>query len=254
MLVAERYEKIVELINKKGSMRVTELSTLCQVTEETIRRDLDKLEEAGRLRRSHGGAVSVRYQLPEEPYFEREVKNVDEKRKIAKEAVKYVEPGDRIILDASSTAWYVASILPDVPLTILTNSIKVAMVLASKEKIEVVSTGGILAPKSLSYVGPLAESALEQYHVNKAFLSCKGIHVERGITEQNEMQAQLKQKMISMADHVFLLVDHSKLGFREFAQAAQCDQINTIITDYNANPSFVMQMRKQHNLEVIIAK
>src|SRR5262245_21029104 len=98
MLVAERYEKIVGLVNERGSIRVTELSELCQVTEETIRRDLDRLEQAGRLRRSHGGAVSVKDQpqQPEIPYAEREITHAEEKRRIAQEAVKLIKPKDRI--------------------------------------------------------------------------------------------------------------------------------------------------------------
>src|SRR5690606_12884543 len=138
MLVAERYDYIVQLVNSRGSIRVTELSELCQVTEETIRRDLDRLEEAGQLRRSQGGAVSVKGELqPETPYFEREITFADEKKRIAQEAIKLIEPKERIILDASSSAWYMAASMPDIPLTVLTNSIKVALELANKEKIEV---------------------------------------------------------------------------------------------------------------------
>ncbi|MCR2806477.1 DeoR/GlpR family DNA-binding transcription regulator [Paenibacillus soyae] len=231
MLVAERYDKIVGLVNERGSIRVTELSELCGVTEETIRRDLDRLEQAGRLRRSHGGAVSVRDGQPETPYFEREVAHADEKRRIAEEAVKLIEPKQRILLDASSTAWYMAANMPDIPLTVLTNSIKVAVELSSKERIEVISTGGILAARSLSYVGPLAERSLDAYHVDKAFLSCKGVHLERGASESNELQARIKQRMTGMADQVILLADSSKFGVQAFTHVADLNQIHVIITD-----------------------
>ncbi|TMV43808.1 DeoR/GlpR transcriptional regulator [Paenibacillus mesophilus] len=231
MLVAERYEKIVQLVSERGSIRVSELSELCDVTEETIRRDLDRLEQAGRLRRSHGGAVSVKEQQPEIPYFEREVTHAEEKRRIAQEAVKLISPKERILLDASTTAWYVAANLPDIPLTVLTNSIKVATELAGKEKIEVISTGGILASRSLSFVGPLAERSLDAYHVDKVFLSCKGVHLERGISESNELQARLKQKMIGMADRVILLADSSKFGVQAFTQVAALQQVDTIVSD-----------------------
>lgn len=233
MLVAERYEKIVGLVNERGSIRVTELSELCQVTEETIRRDLDRLEQAGRLRRSHGGAVSVKDQpqQPEIPYAEREITHAEEKRRIAQEAVSQIKPKDRILLDASTTAWYMASYLPDFPLTVLTNSIKVATELSSKEKIEVISTGGLLAQRSLSFVGPLAERSLDMYHVDKVFFSCKGVHLDRGISESNELQARIKQKMIGMADSVILLADASKFGIQAFTHVAELGEIDTIITD-----------------------
>ncbi|MEI7026087.1 DeoR/GlpR family DNA-binding transcription regulator [Paenibacillus sp. y28] len=244
MLVAERYEKIVQLVNERGSIRVSELSEICEVTEETIRRDLDKLEQAGRLRRSHGGAVSVKeHQNPEVPFFEREVTNMEQKRRIAREAVNHIFPRDKIILDASTTAWYMASMIPDIPLTVLTNSIKVALELSSKEKVEVISTGGILAPRSLSYVGPLAERALELYHVNKAFISCKGIHLQRGISESNELQARVKQQMIGLADEAYMLADYSKFGVSAFAHVARLSRISTVVTDSEAPQDQIEQLR-----------
>ncbi|PZD96307.1 DeoR/GlpR transcriptional regulator [Paenibacillus sambharensis] len=245
MLVAERYELIVQLVNDRGSIRVSELSELCQVTEETIRRDLDRLEQAGKLRRSHGGAVSVKDQQPEIPYFEREITHAEEKRRIAEEAIRQIEPRERILLDASSTAWYMASIMPDLPLTVLTNSIKVAMELSGKEKIEVISTGGILAQRSLSFIGPLAERSLDAYHVDKAFLSCKGVHLERGVSESNELQARVKQKMFGMADKVFLLADSSKFGVQAFTHVADLSQVNTVITDNGADEEACSLLRKR---------
>ncbi|PYI51824.1 DeoR/GlpR family DNA-binding transcription regulator [Paenibacillus flagellatus] len=246
MLVAERYEKIVQLVNERGSIRVSELSELCGVTEETIRRDLDRLESAGRLRRSHGGAVSVKDGQPSEtPYFEREVTRAEEKKRIAEEAVRRIEPRDRIVLDASSTAWYMAAILPDIPLTVLTNSIKVATELAGKEKIEVISTGGILAARSLSYVGPLAERSLDAYHVDKAFLSCKGVHLERGISESNELQGRVKQKMIGIADRVYLLADSSKFGVQSFAHVASLDEAGAIVTDRQLDGETIRRLEER---------
>ncbi|WP_141506202.1 DeoR/GlpR family DNA-binding transcription regulator [Paenibacillus luteus] len=245
MLVHERYDKIVQLVNERGSIRVTELSDLCLVTEETIRRDLDRLEQAGRLRRSHGGAVSVKDQQPEIPYFEREITHAEEKRRIAEAAVKLIQPKDRILLDASSTAWYMAASMPDIPLTVLTNSIKVAMELSSKEKIEVISTGGILASRSLSYVGPLAERSLDAYHVDKAFFSCKGVHLERGISESNELQARIKHKMVGMADQVILLADSSKFGVQAFTHVADLSAVDTIITDGQLSAELRTQLQER---------
>lgn len=246
MLVAERYEKIVGLVNERGSIRVTELSELCQVTEETIRRDLDRLEQAGRLRRSHGGAVSVKdAHHAEIPYTEREITHAEEKKRIATEAVKRILPKERILLDASSTAWYMAANVPDLPLTVLTNSIKVATELSSKEKIEVISTGGILAQRSLSFVGPLAERSLDAYHVDKVFLSCKGVHLDRGISESNELQARIKERMIGMADEVILLADSSKFGTRAFTHVADLDQVDVIITDRGIDKATLERLQER---------
>ncbi|WP_458462966.1 DeoR/GlpR family DNA-binding transcription regulator [Paenibacillus sp.] len=249
MLVAERYEKIVEWVDTQGSMRVTELSERCGVTEETIRRDLDKLEQAGRLRRSHGGAVSVKYKeelQSEIPYPERAVAHAEEKRRIASEAVKMVESGDRIALDASTTAWYMAAGLPNIPLTVLTNSIKVAAELSNKEQIRVIATGGQLASKSLSFVGPLAERSLDAYHVDKVFLSCKGVHLTKGISESNELQALVKQKMIQIADEVILLADSSKFNIQAFTRVAEMGSVAKVITDQGVDEEQVSALVEQN--------
>ena len=246
MLIADRYERIVELVNERGSIRVSELSGLCEVTEETIRRDLDRLERAGRLLRSHGGAVSLRERQPETPYAEREVMNAGEKQRIAREAVMLIKPGDRIVLDASTTAWYIASHLPDMPLTVITNSMKVASELSSKERIEVISTGGQLSRRSMSFVGHLAERSLELYHVDKLFLSCKGFHFQHGISESNELQAMVKRKMISIADQVILIADSSKFGLQAFTHVAAASELNVIVTDFSPDAEQLEQLGRLH--------
>ncbi|MCF6411388.1 DeoR/GlpR family DNA-binding transcription regulator [Pseudalkalibacillus salsuginis] len=252
MLVAERHSKIVQIVNEKKSVRVAELSRIFSVTEETIRRDLERLEKEHKLSRSHGGAVSLTNgsDTPETPYFEREIMNVKEKKEIAEEAVKQVEEGDKIILDASSTAWYMAKRLPDIQLTVLTNSIKVALELSGKKQITVFSTGGIMLPRSLSYVGPLAESSFDNYHVNKAFLSCKGFHFTKGLSESNEQQARIKKKMMDIADSVYMMIDHTKFGVQAFTNIGKVDSVDHILTDSNVDQETITRL-KQHNLNVI---
>lgn len=250
MLLAERLNYIVQLVNERGSIRVTELSELCNVTEETIRRDLDRLETEGKLMRSHGGAVSTKEPQTETPYFVRETTNAEQKRSIARQAIQYINERDTIILDASSTAWYMAQIMPDFPLTVLTNSIKVAMELSTKEKVQVISTGGLLTPRSLSYVGPLAERSLNMYHVDKAFISCKGVHNQRGISESNEQQALIKHKMISISDQVYILADYSKFGVQAFTHVAPISDIDCIITDDQTDRAAIVELREL-NVEVI---
>lgn len=254
MLVAERYEKIVALVNERGSIRVSELSELYQVTEETIRRDLDKLERGGRLRRSHGGAVSIKdgqHQHAEIPYAEREITHAEEKRRIAQEAIKRIAPGERILLDASTTAWYMAGNVPDMKLTVLTNSIKVATELSGKDKIEIIATGGIVAQRSLSFVGPLAERSLDAYYVDKVFLSCKGVHLERGISESNELQARVKEKMIGRAEQIILLADSSKFGVRAFAHVADLDRVDIIVTDRRI-PKETVDLLEARGIQVVL--
>ncbi|MCG7382369.1 DeoR/GlpR family DNA-binding transcription regulator [Paenibacillus sp. ACRRY] len=250
MLAAERYDRIVEMVNESGSMRVSELSDRCRVTEETIRRDLDRLEQAGRLKRSHGGAVSIKDDQPEIPYRVRETTHAEEKKRIAQAALAMIRPGDRILLDASTTAGYMAANMPDIPLTVLTNSIQVATELSSKDKIEVISTGGQLAQRSLSFVGPLAERSLETYHVDKLFLSCKGVHLDGGgISESNELQARLKQKMVGISDQVILLADASKFGVRAFARVTGLNAVHAVILNEQLDNN-LMKRLKDYDIQI----
>jgi DeoR/GlpR family transcriptional regulator of sugar metabolism len=252
VLLAERQRKIVDLVNERSSVRVTELSKIFAVTEETIRRDLEKLEKENLLMRSHGGAVSIEKDQSETSYLEREITNAAEKKSIAVEAIRSIEPGDQIVLDASTTAWYVAKELPDMPLTVLTNSIKVAIELSKKEQVKVISTGGILLSKSLSYVGPLAERSLSMYHVNKAFISCKGVHLEKGLSDFNESQALLKKQMVEIADETILMVDFSKFGTRAFSHIGSLSTINCIITDSNIDEQTRKQLEEK-SIKITIA-
>ncbi|MFS0781256.1 DeoR/GlpR family DNA-binding transcription regulator [Bacillus sp. 1P06AnD] len=253
MLVAERQRKIVELVNQRLSIRVTELSNIFSVTEETIRRDLEKLEKENLLTRSHGGAVSIEQEEKEISYREREITNAAEKKSIAIEAIRLIEPGDQIILDASTTAWYMAKQLPDMPLTVLTNSINVAIELSKKEHVKVISTGGTLLAQSMSYVGPLAERSLTMYHVNKAFLSCKGVHVEKGLSDFNESQALLKKQMMEIADETILMVDSSKMGVRSFSHIAFLVDIDKVITDSEMDEALLKQIEEM-DISVVVAE
>ncbi|GGH77289.1 DeoR/GlpR family transcriptional regulator of sugar metabolism [Pullulanibacillus pueri] len=249
MLVAERQRKIVELVNERQSIRVTELSQIFSVTEETIRRDLEKLEKENLLHRSHGGAVSIDKDQTEVSYLEREVLHSKEKRAIALEATRLIDRGDLIILDASTTAWYMAKEIPDMPLTVITNSIKVCIELSKKEQVKVICTGGMLLSQSLSYVGHLAERSLQHYHVNKAFISCKGAHLQGGLSESNEWQALLKKQMMNIAEQTILMVDSSKFATQTFVHVAHMEDVDQVITDSHISEDYQLSLR-DHNISL----
>lgn len=235
MLVAERQEKIVNTVVEKGSIRVAELSKMFGFTEETIRRDLEKLERDGKLMRSHGGAVAIQESQSELPYSERETLYVKEKERIASIALSFVEENDTILLDASSTAWFLAKKLPDIPLTVITNSVRALMELAPKKNINVICTGGNLSQTSLSFVGPLTIQSLGNYHADKAFISCKGLDANWGISDANDMQAMVKKKMLEIADKNYLLIDHSKIGKKATSNVDNLSRIHCVISDDQAD-------------------
>lgn len=253
MLVVERHQKIIELLEENRIVKVNALSKMFSVTEETIRRDLEKLEKEGYLIRSHGGAVlNDKNRNQEVPFAEREITNIAAKKKIARMAVRYVNESDSIILDASSTAWYMARILPNMPLTVVTNSLKVALTLSEKEQITVICTGGTLLNKSISYVGPLTNQALDHYYVNKAFISCKGMDIEEGFTESNEQQSLVKRKMLERSKQSFLMLDDSKIGIQAFSKVAYLQAADYLLINQPLDGSYQRKIEEQHDKIQII--
>ena len=231
MLAADRQREIGTMVMREGSVRVDNLAGSFSVARETIRRDLAKLEEAGRVKRSHGGAVRVASNDYSSTFSERRIINIEEKRAIASEAIRFVEEGDSIILDASTTTWQMAKLLPDIPLTVLTNSIKVIVELVRCKNIHVIGTGGEFSGSYLAFVGSRAEQAIMGYHVNKVFMSCSGCDLEYGLSDTNELQAELKRKMIQAAGSSYLLVDHSKIGVRNLINITKVDSFDHMIID-----------------------
>lgn len=253
MLAAERRSKICELLEENEAVRVTELSLLFSVTEETVRRDLEKLERENKVIRQHGGAVKFKTNDSEVHFTEREILYVNEKKIIAKQAATLVNSGDTIMLDASTTSWYLANSLPNIPIIVITNSIQVINELINKDKIEVISTGGRYSAKSHSFVGPLSERSIMNYHVNKAFISCTGAHIINGVSDSSELQAILKSLMIANSDEVILMMDSSKSNKPAFTHVTAIDQIDYLVTDVNIDSKFKIQA-EELGVSVILAK
>jgi len=147
-------------------------------------------------------------------------------------------------LDASSTACELAQVIPDIPLTIITNSMVVINSLINHQRMRIVSTGGIFDTLSLSFVGALAVKALERFNINKAFLSCKGVDFVRGLSVVDEIHARVKQRMVELSESVYLLVDHTKLNMKSMEFFASLDEIDVVVTDGAANPEHVQALAR----------
>lgn len=236
MFAEERQQEIMKLLFESGAIKVNQVSKLFGVTEETIRRDLEKLETDNKLKRTHGGAIAVDQQNDDDiPFNKRKVLMAKEKRSIANEAVKLIEEQDVIFLDAGSTALYLAKALPNISIKVLTNSLLVAFELNKKNKIQITVTGGNLTQHSLSLVGPATIRSMQNYHVNKMFFSCKGFDQEWGISDSNEQQAAVKRAVIEMSEKVILLADHSKMNKRSFINIESLDAVDIIIVDHKVS-------------------
>jgi DeoR/GlpR family transcriptional regulator of sugar metabolism len=234
VLAAERRSAILERIDDDGAARVTELARRFQVTEETIRRDLEKLDQEGRVRRTHGGAVPLEAIRHDHNFDNRRNVNLMAKQKLARAAVHHIHEGDVIALDASSTVAAMLPLLPDVPLTIVTHSLIVVNSLLNRPHIRVVCTGGILDAPSMSFTGSRAESTLERFRIGKLFFSCKGIDLERGLSVPEDDQARIKRRMVELAECSYLLVDRSKIGVRSTFFFAEPGQVDHLVTDAGA--------------------
>lgn len=226
MLALERHRRLLDLLNEQGGVRTADAARTLGVTEETVRRDFEKLEAEGALLRSHGGAVKLETLRREFPATERAEQNAAEKLQIAKAAVARIKPGQTILFDASTTALQVAKLLPDQPLTVLTNALQTALALAEKTSVHVTVLGGTLMSNSQSCTGWPAEQMLDLFRIDTAYISCRGLDAERGPSEATEEQARLKRQIVARAEEVCLLADSSKAGMSSsyfFAKTADID-------------------------------
>ena len=232
MLAAERRNIILERIQEEKKVIVSELSREYEVSEETIRRDLDKLEEGGHIVKSYGGAVLNESNVTELPHNIRRGVNTAAKQKIAELVSNEIEENDHIFLDASTTSVFIAkSIKQKEHLTVITNSIENLLELSMVTGWDIISTGGQLKAGTMSLYGWKTAEALSAYHMDKVFMSCKGLSMDRGIMDGNDETAGIKQAMIASAEKVYLAVDSSKFGRAAFAQICGFNKIDTVITD-----------------------
>lgn len=232
MLAIERKNEILETLQKEQRVLVSELAKRYDVTEETIRRDLEKLERDGFVKKTYGGAVLNKNTNVDLPLRIREKTNRQEKQKVAELSAELIEEGDSIMLDASSTSLMIAQQIKNrKKLTVITTSVEVLIELAQSEGIKVISTGGDLKASSLSLVGRTAENCLGGYNVDKAFVSCKGIDMERGIMESNDLEAGIKLMMKRSAKQTVLVIDSSKFSRISFVKVMDFERGDIVITD-----------------------
>lgn len=244
MFALERQKKILEVLNSEGAVWVSKLSKDFGVTEETVRRDLEKLEQQECLRRTHGGAMPINENTYEASLEKRKLLNVESKQKMAREACRFVSHGDTIFLDASTTTFFMARELKQLKnITIITNSIRIVNELAGTDGIKVIAVGGMVSDNQ-SFVGSLAEKSIEEnYFASKVFFSSKGITAEAGILESNEQECGIKKKMLKNAEKKYYLCDKSKMGSVGFIKLASFEQIDCLITDTEPDE----EIRKKFN-------
>lgn len=234
MLVAERQARIVEEVQRRGAVRVSELSRLLKVSDMTIRRDLDTLASQRRLEKVHGGATTKRPPSTEEPGFEAKWgRQTAEKQAIADAAAALVKPGSAVGLSAGTTTWTLAHRLRDIPhLTVVTNSVRIADVLytSGPQCTSVVLIGGLRTPSD-ALVGPIAVSSMQAVHLDMVFLGVHGMDAHAGFTTPNLLEADTDRALVAAGRRLVVLADHSKWGTVGISTIATLDEADVLVVD-----------------------
>ena len=251
MLAIERRNAILEKLQAERRVVVSELSQIYKVSEETIRRDLEKLENDGFAIKSYGGAVINENANVDLPCNIRKKRNVISKQKIAEVISSRIKDGTSIMLDASSTAVYIAKALKERKnLTLITNSIEILIEMFDTPNVNVLSTGGAMREGSFALVGPQTDKMLNSYHVDMAIVSAKGFDLETGMTDTEELHANNKKTMLHAGREKVLAVDSSKFGKTAFTEIGTLEDISMVVTD--AKPDEVwLQAFKEYGIECI---
>lgn len=233
MITYKRRQYLLEILQKRPNLRVPEMAEALKVSQGTIRNDLNALQSEGRIKRVHGGAVLTdKNNKSNNSFSTRYEQNLASKSAIARKAAKLVTDGDSILLDASSTAYCVACAIAHLKdLRVVTNGFNTANELAKNNSNKVALIGGMVNYSASSVTGLLSERVIEDLHVQKAFLSCSGFSLERGLTEVHLNEAQLKRKVIHIADQLIALIDSSKFGKEDLTPFARPDDIYRLFTD-----------------------
>ena len=232
MLIEERRQHILSLIQSQGRVLVDELSSNLDLSKITIRKDLDYLEAKELLIRTHGGALPAHAGALSDPTIqEKEELYHDEKVKIAKAAAAMVSEGQCIILDSGTTTTEIARSLSSLRhLTVITNALNIAADLARSD-FEIIMIGGTLRKNSLSVVGPLADDVLREMHADIVFLGVDGFDLKIGLTTPNVLEARVNRAMVMAAEKVVVVCDSSKFNRRSLSLIVAASEIDHIVTD-----------------------
>lgn len=239
-LARQRHETILGEIAGRGAVRVVELATLLGVSDMTVRRDLDLLDEAGLLEKVHGGATARANRRADEPGFEvKSLRNTGEKLAIAAAAAALVRPGTAIGIGAGTTTWQLACHVIDVEnMIVVTNSIRVAEVLNQSPRTDrtVILTGGVRTPSD-ALVGPVADQALRTLHLDVVFMGAHGMSERSGFTSPNLVEAETNRAFVAASQQLVILADHTKWDLTALSSFAKLEEANILVTDRSLTDS-----------------
>lgn len=251
MLIDERRQHILSLVQHQGRVLVGELSRALAISQITIRKDLEYLQSKGLIQRTHGGALRLQSGALFDPSLqEKQKQHSQEKHRIAVAAAAMVEEGQCVILDSGTTTTAIAHELKRfTQLTVITNAVNIAADLSNGD-LEVILIGGALRKNSFSLVGPLAEDMLEEMHADILFLGVDGFDPEVGVTTPNFLESRVNRAMVKAARRVVVVCDSTKFSRRSLSRIVPPSAIHCVVTDKGL-PRNVEEALRAQNIEVI---
>ncbi|ANE47294.1 DeoR faimly transcriptional regulator [Paenibacillus swuensis] len=250
MYQEERIQAILSHMAEYGRVNIGDICTLFEVSRDTARRDLVKMDELGLIIRTHGGAVLPLKPKEIYPYKDRLTRESTGKINIGRYAASLIEDGDTVILDASTTVQYAAERITSLNVTAVTNSIDIADTLSGKDNVRTYLLGGELHPRHRFLYGPATIAKLAEYRADKLLLGAGAI-AEEGLFFPYEDEGFVKREMIRRAKQVILLADHTKFDKSMFFKIADLEAVSLMITDLPPKPD-MMNYLEQHQIELII--
>jgi len=236
VLVEERRQHVLDLVSRRGFISLADLAQAIHVSESTIRRDLDRLHQQGMVKRTHGGAMFLGGGSALPALEERFASQIEEKRLIARAAVARIRDGDALLLDGGTTTLEVARLLVGRSLQIVTNSLPIAQLFASRAETDLIMLGGYVYPKTGVALGPLSVRMMDDVHVQQTIMSVGGI-TAKGLFNSNLLLVETERKMMACADEVVVVADHTKVGRQALAFLCELAKVDTLIVDDHLTPA-----------------
>ena len=250
MLKRERLHKIVEMVNTQGIITVNEIINKLDVSDMTIRRDLDELDKAGKIVRIHGGAQSISYSINQElSHSEKQELQMEEKRKIVQLASTYINDGDTIFLGPGTTIELLSHFLVNKHIRIVTNNYPAFEILKQSDSVNLILTGGDFRKNTGALVGPITNTNLKRINFTKAFISANGIHNE-SICTYNIEEGEAQEIALNNSRTKYLLLDNKKLNKDDFYVFYNLHDIDYLITDHSINKDVKIHYEQYVNIIV----
>ncbi|MBE0477763.1 DeoR/GlpR transcriptional regulator [Candidatus Aerophobetes bacterium] len=251
MLAKERQRKILQEIKSQSAIKVSQLGKLFSVSEMTIRRDLEKLNEQGLIERVYGGVLSIDGTAFEPTFLEKETVNMEEKRRIGRMAVSLIKEKDTVFFGPGTTVMQIVKNLGNKHITCLTNALNIAFELAKLPNVRLFVIGGELRSGSCAMIGPETEEYLQRFYVDKFFVGVNGLSVKHGITIPNSCEAVVYRAMTKLSRETIVVADHTKVENVSFVKICDIDSVDKLITDSGISEKYVHEL-KEKEIKVIV--